>query len=433
MADNPLKIPELLREIATHLQDPVDISRLSQSNRFTSQVVGPLLFTDIHVSLKSLPRLAKRLSDNPELAMECQSFFIHFPRQGSDHDISHYSRRGFPASSLAAPPVLSSSLYLILQEISQHGRLERFGWTPLAARTVDYQGFKVEDGFWIALASAGSRLEELSLEILPLDHEGFALLAGADFPILRILRLSMQDGRVSHLTCFLHKLPSLQFLDLRLPRQGVDLTSSHAHLISLTLQYDRLLDGADFLKRHPTIEILHLGTNMSSVPLLCDDLCLPRLKALSITASVILSSGVVVLEQRQIKQLRLIDMAMFRRPMVRDIMQGLGATLSCLEMDFDFPAEFRFWLKHLSRLLQLAPPLLEFGIIARSRRVGASFNANDLRCDSATLLKAALLYRVLFLKMSAMSHPASSTSSGTSIRVRRLTTWRDVTTALWLP
>jgi hypothetical protein len=160
MADNPLKIPELLQEIAIHLQDPVDISRLSRSNRFTSQVVGPLLFTDIHVSLKFLPHLAKRLSDNPELAMECKSFFIRSPRRGSDHDISRYS----------TPPVLSSSLHLILQEISQHGRLERFGWTR-AAR--GYPSFKVEDGFWIALASAGSRLEELNLEILPLDHEGF--------------------------------------------------------------------------------------------------------------------------------------------------------------------------------------------------------------------------------------------------------------------
>ncbi|KAJ7280388.1 hypothetical protein C8J57DRAFT_1712346 [Mycena rebaudengoi] len=397
MADDPLKIPELLREIATHLQDPLDVSRLSQSNRFICQVVGPLLFTDIHVSLKSLPRLAERLGDNPEFAKECKSLFIHPPRLGSDHYTSQYSSSGFPRSSLATPSVLSSSLHLILQEISQHGRLERFGWTPLAARIVGYQAFQVDAGFWTALASAGSRLEELNLEILPsCDHEGFAILANADFPVLRILRLTI-NGEYNHLLRrLLQKLPLLRFLDLRLSGQDVDLTSTHTHLISLTLRYHSYHDGSDILRRYPSIEILHLDASPSSMPLLCDDLCLPRLKALSITSTVILSSGVIVLERRQIKQLRLIDMAVFSRPMVRRRLHRLSATLTCLEMDWDVRTHFQSWLEEVSLFLQLAPLLLEFGIIAKSPRVGASFNATDLPDFLAILDDSVRLQAVRF-------------------------------------
>ncbi|KAJ7204584.1 hypothetical protein C8J57DRAFT_382880 [Mycena rebaudengoi] len=138
--------------------------------------------------------------------------------------------------------------------------------------------------------------------------------------------------------------------------------------------------------------------DMSSVPLVCDDLCLPRLKALSITEAAILSSDDVVSisARRHIKQLRLITISFSIQLMLRVIVQGLGATLTCLEMDFNSPTEFRYWLKHLSRLLQLAPLLLEFGIIARSPSVGASFNANDLPDFLAILDDSVRLQAVRF-------------------------------------
>jgi hypothetical protein len=80
--------------------------------------------------------------------------------------------------------------------------------------------------------------------------------------------------------------------------------------------------------------------------------------------------------RRTIKQLRLIDMPIFRTGMVRDVLD----MATCLEMDFGMFEDFRFCLRDMKELLRLVPNLLEFGMRERSSAldITPTFGAQDL-------------------------------------------------------
>ncbi|KAJ7513065.1 hypothetical protein B0H11DRAFT_1948577 [Mycena galericulata] len=391
------RIPELLREIATQLDNIVDLSHLTQCDRFTNAAVAPLLFKDIYVASRSLPGLWERFASNTEFAQQCRSLVIHGPQLGTDRLIEQPEVfHGYDMDSMPSHQVLSQSAASILREVCQYGRLQRFSWNTYHSRDYGYGSFPLETGFWTALLRTGDYLHELDLAIFPADREGFALLTrDGDFPNLKIFRLNLRDNHLSpHFQTFLSRLKQIQHLDLRievdprsLPSGSITFAADHPHLrsLSMTLSPCGLPPDLDFIARHQTIEILKLEIAQLFY---CDDSCLPNLRALSVEQSTVLycSAFVSPSAKRSVKHLALVGMPLFTYPnqtdsMVRNIVSAMASSLTCLEMDFLEIDDFRYWIRDISKLLHLVPNLLEFGMIARSPMpipVAPSFDGKDL-------------------------------------------------------
>jgi hypothetical protein len=217
------------------------------------------------------------------------------------------------------------------------------------------------------------------------------LTRNGTFPELKIFRLNVGDPQAcSHSQLFLNRLQLLERLDLYcrpFDRSFViTFASSHPHLRSLSLSLSNLglAQDLDFLERHPTIEVLELDINQ---PFHCNDTSLPNLKALSIDQSIVLDYPAFVFStaRRTIKQLRLIDMPIFRTGMVRDVILGMAVSLTCLEMDFGMFEDFQFRLRDMKELFHLVPNLLEFGMMGRSSALDniiPTFGAQDLVSQS---------------------------------------------------
>ncbi|KAJ7912534.1 hypothetical protein B0H13DRAFT_1874770 [Mycena leptocephala] len=166
-----INIPELLCEIAFHLDDVRDLSHLSQCDHFLNEVVAPLLFKDMFVSEKHLPDLSKRFSDHPEFAQQCKSLVIHGAQLGTDRRIDQFDYKGFDMESMPSPDIISDD----------------------------------SAGNWPA-----------RLHVFHEDLEGFILLTrNGTFPELKIFRLNVGDPQAcSHSQLFLNRLQLLERLDL---------------------------------------------------------------------------------------------------------------------------------------------------------------------------------------------------------------------------
>ncbi|KAJ7736718.1 hypothetical protein DFH07DRAFT_842554 [Mycena maculata] len=410
---SPTTIPELLQEIATHLDNPVDLSRFSQCDRFIHGAVAPLLFQDINAASRSLPKLAKRFSENPEFAQQCRSLVIHGPQLGTDRLIDQPDViNGYDVDSMPSPEALSQSVTSIVREISQHGRLERFSWHTFTSRRYGRKTFLIEAGLWTALSSTGVHLHELDLTIGKPDRDGIALLITAsNFCNLKIFRLRVLEAFISpHFQTFLDRLNLLEHLDLDVSPDirtlipgSLTFASTHTHLrfLTLTLLPLGLPPDLDFLARHPRIESLKLVSDQSFH---CDDSSLPNLKALCVNESTVVGCPAIVstTARRNIKHLCLIEMPLFDMRMIPDIVQGMASSLTCLEIDFVPIGDFRYWIRDFSRLLSLAPNLLEFGMIASPSIVPLepTFNAKDLTDVLAVLDEATHLQALRFFDIS---------------------------------
>lgn len=142
-------IPELLGEIAGHLEDSRDLLHLARADHFTRTVVTPYLFRTICVPLDALASLAVALSGTPSLASHCETLILH-------------CRTWF-----AGPPdkeSLNASLLIIFGAIGQYARLQRFEW----AWEGRYNASCSAD-VWSALAKASLHLQHLT--IAPLTEE----------------------------------------------------------------------------------------------------------------------------------------------------------------------------------------------------------------------------------------------------------------------
>jgi hypothetical protein len=158
--------------------------------------------------------------------------------------------------------------------------------------------------------------------------------------------LSDSDAQAcSHSQLFLNRLQLLERLDLYcrpFDRSFViTFASSHLHFCSLSLSLSNLglAQDLDFLERHP-MQSFH-----------CNDTSLTNLKALNIDQSIVLDFPAFVSSTacRTIKQLRQIEMPIFRTGMtlVRDVVLGMAVSLICLEMDLGMFEDFGFWLRDM--------------------------------------------------------------------------------------
>ncbi|KAJ7141810.1 hypothetical protein C8R46DRAFT_1317498 [Mycena filopes] len=369
-----LNVPELAREIASRLDDTVHLSKFSQTNRFLNEAVASLLFRDICVPERALPALANRFLERPEFALQCTSLVIYGPQLGTDRRIEQPDYRRAPGPS----PHILTSLSLILRQLSQQRRLERFAYKHFRGP------LDLDVEAWQSLSSLGPHFQELSTDRMVWNEEAFYLAqtllrssgnfaSGGHFRNLKILRLSCYHPSCAALEGFLGGLHVLEHLDLTahtdlrlLPLDDpwtLTFASSHPRLTSLTLYISGMVPTPlDFLERHSTIKVLALD---GILPFKFGDTTLPNLEALSITQSMILEWPALVSSTacRAIKHLRLINMPFFSSGMTAGIVQGMATSLTCVELDLDdFDTR---WFMGMAEFLALVPNLLEFGMMTR--------------------------------------------------------------------
>ncbi|KAK7021230.1 hypothetical protein R3P38DRAFT_1155412 [Favolaschia claudopus] len=380
------QIPEIICQIATELDDILDVSSLSRCDRFTNGAVTPVLFRHIAIPARCLPQLAQRFMATPEVASMCRSLEIVYLQLGSDRRLK---QPNLLDDSYNHPcDVISQAMSTILLEIAKHGRLERFDC--LDARVLS---FVLNPRCWTALSSLGCNLKELSIAVFESELQDFEIFVeSSTLPRLQTLRLNLSSSDTTCIVKFVSQLLALQHLHLEcLSPHYLAFVTYHPLLRTLFLDTNSRAPALppDFLARHPTIERLYLD----SCPVFCcDDTSLPNLKALAIgqqsVEGLAFLFGSFATARREIKHLRLNQMPSLNLPVTQNILRVTGSSLTCLEIDCCTIEEYRrLESQHIQQLPNLAPGLLELALFARSPQLPLvlTWTAKDLTHALAVL------------------------------------------------
>ncbi|KAJ6584341.1 hypothetical protein B0H19DRAFT_1249321 [Mycena capillaripes] len=344
---NPFKIPELLHEIASRVEDPSDKARLAQTDRLTHTITTPYLFRDIEIRLRSVAALAASLKRRPELVAGCLSLAFR------SSDESDGTEAGSEPSDQAPP---YQDLITIFDVISQNGRLRKL-------RFNDWGRANFSEDVWAAICGVSGHLEELHILVNKGEEHAWRRLTQARFPRLKSFLGALSE--LEHL--------SLDFPDLFGPR-NLTLGSTHPHLKSFAFRSASCVHtGSDFLQRHSTLQRLYLYTRQ---PFTTSDTSLRGLRAVNVDRFGLYASP-TLLSNRQITHLRLNCMDFSgpqapgsTEPLLLAVVREVSQTLRCLELDGDDATnsngevgDFDVILAGVISLLRLAPFLEELGLL----------------------------------------------------------------------
>ncbi|KAJ6499491.1 hypothetical protein DFH09DRAFT_1203790 [Mycena vulgaris] len=381
---NPLQLPELLCEIATHLDSPRDIICLAQSDRLTHGLVLPFLFHDIRIPLDSIASLAAVLRQNPTLVCGCRSFtLLRASGDLSDDEDDTADHEEEEANRTLDAPICAD-LCTILHALSSHSRL---GYLSLIGDARRYLRTDVEFpvGVWRAISAASAHLKALEISVGDTEVDHWRTLMLATIPILRVLNLEMaaHGWECTYVQAFLDRHPALEALTLDLPTccgpEGITLDSTFPNLKSFAMNAPRLIpEDSTFLERHPKLERLRLDTVQTFS---IGGAALQNLRALYITHSMQwCMPAFATATQAPVVQLRLRSQPDLSYPTVAEVVTVVAPTLRCLELDQVDEDAFAVLLVQIRPLLKRAPGLAELAIIGRSSwPKPPTFNAQDLR------------------------------------------------------
>ncbi|KAF7371312.1 hypothetical protein MSAN_00767300 [Mycena sanguinolenta] len=324
---HPMKTPELLREIASFLENPLYLSSLSRVDRFTRAAVMPCLFKNIKVSLDSVDSLAVALRKNASSAVSCKSLSFcerrsikpvlrdstedstsddnasqdrefaeesapidandsegsdsnnsdtedrHLGEGDSDSDWNESDSDGNESDSYDSDLDLShfeplcTDLTTVFNVISTHTALFRLSWWDWTYKDRDVT---LREDVWKAIASVLGSLQELHMYVPNQIDKGWDALTKARYSNLRVLQLYMRDAHRANCTqlqSMLDALPDLEELSLRFPLccgpYGLTFGSTHPRLRRFSLIGNVTVPDCDFLARHPRLESIDLNTLQS--------------------------------------------------------------------------------------------------------------------------------------------------------------------------
>ncbi|KAF7371326.1 hypothetical protein MSAN_00768700 [Mycena sanguinolenta] len=315
---HPMKISELLQEIASFIENSQTLSFLTQVDRFSHAAVTPSLFRTIHIRLDRLDSLALALRNKPERAASCRSLTLSgTPKKG-----------GTTLESVRQ--TLHLDLITLFRAISVHGVLTSLRWRSP-------RGVKLSEEVWAAISSALGSLHELDMYIPSADEQFWGALTSTRFTRLRILRLDLMcahEWDCGHLQSLLDNLGHLEELCLLFPLCcdpiGLTLGSTYPHLKQFSFTSSQFAPQPDFLTRHPGLESLSLATEhqfcwgtYASSPTM--------LRALNVDTYSLCCSPTFV--DFQIIHLRLRQIDEFMDDFVVDAVRALSQTLRYLELD----------------------------------------------------------------------------------------------------
>ncbi|KAJ7681277.1 hypothetical protein B0H17DRAFT_1182067 [Mycena rosella] len=372
---NPMKLPELLFEIATHLDSTGDIIRLAQTDRFSHEMVLPFLFRDIDISFAAVSSLAAALRRTATLGNTCRSLVFRraldeLSDKDEDYDDEEEPDDDEPDWTVYAP--LYTDLCTIFHALSAHSCLRRISLKWNARR---YLGTDVEfpSEVWGAISAASSHLEALEISVGVTEERDWQILMVGTIPNLRVFDLQMaaHGWECAYLQEFLDKHPSIEDLTLELPTccgpEGITLESTFPALKAFAMNAPRLTVGdSSFLERHPRLERLRLDTVQQFS---LNGQGLHNLRAMYITHSIAWClpafSFSLTGSLTPITHLRLRSQPDLSHATVAEVVGTVAGTLRCLELDQVDEEAFTVLLVHIRGLMQLAPNLAELAIVAR--------------------------------------------------------------------
>ncbi|KAJ7468677.1 hypothetical protein FB451DRAFT_1256963 [Mycena latifolia] len=351
---NPMKVPELLREIAAFVDTPRDLSQFVQVDRFTNAVGTSCLYRYIDIPLDSVESLALTLRNNPERAVGCRSLSFCKPY----HELE--------GGTFMDEESLFMDLITVFDAISAHGQLATLRWRWNCRRFRGrWVGFPEE--VWTAISSVLSPLRALELCFNSADKLVWRSITCARFTQLRVFRLYLPDAErwnCDHLQTMLDTLCSLEELSLEFPLsdgpRGITLGSTYPHLKRFTFSGSALFPESDFLVRHPMLETLLLETTQ---PFRVSQASTAMLRILSADEDSLIHSPAVV--NSQITHLGLRDLTL-TRAMVLDTIRSVARTLRCLELEVllvHVGDVSDCIVPHIPAILAAAPALDELAII----------------------------------------------------------------------
>ncbi|KAK7058152.1 hypothetical protein R3P38DRAFT_2497326 [Favolaschia claudopus] len=268
---NPLRVPELLHEIAGHLGgDRPSFASLSQVDRFTHGVARTHLFRDIAIGLESAPSLALALRSDPTLAALCRSLSFHREcRRRATQAL------GGPRLIKSGSRQLQEDVAFVLRAILSQRRLITF-----VLCGDEYGGSRVDlsEDAWAAIGLRIGFVKELKIFVPSTEENVWSRLMLARFSQLRIFHLDLSSAHqweCSALQTLLDTLGALEDLSLCLPPccglPGMTLRSTHPRLKRFSFTSSALTDESTFLARHPSIETLFLDTEQVFQPAAAGD------------------------------------------------------------------------------------------------------------------------------------------------------------------
>jgi hypothetical protein len=152
---DPMKVPELLADIAGHVENPVDLSRLTLADQFTHSVVNPYLYRRIDIPFDFVHSLALSFKSRPDLAAECRHFSFCEAKPSKDREVLSEDRERDEMQCL------ENDLVAIFNALAQHGNLQILQWKIYKW----YHGNRVIfwDDVWTAISNAAVHLRELDI------------------------------------------------------------------------------------------------------------------------------------------------------------------------------------------------------------------------------------------------------------------------------
>ncbi|KAF7353999.1 hypothetical protein MVEN_01086700 [Mycena venus] len=380
---NPMKIPELIQEIAAFVENARDLSQLVQVDRFTNAAATPCLFRHIDITLDSVESLAATLRSNPERAVGCKSL--------SFHKSSNESAILLEARSLDQ---LSTDLITVFNAISAHGQLVTLRWRKNCRLHFGRYWIAFPENVWTAMSHVMIPLQELELCVNAREMHIWGSITCLCFTQLRVFRIYLPDAggwNCSDFQTMLDSLCDLEELSLVLsiydgPR-NITLGSTYPHLRRFSFTSNAVFPASDFLLRHPKLEILFL--EMDQVFHWPDPSTHSALRILNIDEHTLVSSPIVM--NARIIHLRFRS-SHLGSSVLLDTVRAVACTLRCLELEVYTPFEVGY-----AALLDAAPALVELGIIC-----SASYRIPDwstqVLCNLVSVLDPAAPLRALRLR-----------------------------------
>ncbi|KAJ7643422.1 hypothetical protein DFH06DRAFT_1477180 [Mycena polygramma] len=374
---HPLRLPELVLEIAAFVTAPRDLSSFAQVDRFSHTVVTPYLFHCIDIPLELIHSLAQSIRNHPLYAAGCRSLRLSFDpnlRQGVG-----------PKPDADTLDRLYTDLITVFAAISIHGRLASFRWTSSI-----YQGqtVKISDSVCTALAAALGSVKDLAIG----GHcAGTQICDAVTHTHLRALRLDLPGAHglnCAHLQEMISSLSYLEELSLDFPLccgpRGITLASTHPLLRRFSFTSCSLFPESDFLLRHPSIETLFLETDQYfSTGGILTDFASPgpsMLRFLNVDESSLWHSS--SLFDSKITHLRLRDLYGDMESTAADALSALAPTIRCLELEVEGAREDPM-PEYIVTLLRAAPGLAldELAIIRHGVNPGSDGWCTTLLTD----------------------------------------------------
>lgn len=163
-------LPELTRQIASHLRSSAGLSKLSQCSRRIHQTVTPILYHNIEFSIYMINLLYRTLEKNPILAEYCRRLSITMSLSSivSDMDIVW----AFPNEHIGmsmrhmkeARQAVQVRLHFILRQCSKHGKLRSFLWNSERIESQFPMQWLIDSSeIWENLSLSSTSLKEIAI------------------------------------------------------------------------------------------------------------------------------------------------------------------------------------------------------------------------------------------------------------------------------